>query len=65
MRPLLAEASPVESLIFELAAALIATCTAPAESVEVEAVPQYSAALEATSSLGQALRKYFAHQLLR
>ena len=56
MRPLLAAAPLVESLVFELAAALVAACAAPAEYIEAEAVPQYSAALEATSSLGQALR---------
>jgi hypothetical protein len=56
-RPLLAAASAVESLVFELAAVLVAACTAPAEYIEAEAVPQYSAALEATSSLGQALRE--------
>jgi hypothetical protein len=42
--------------VFELAAALAAACTAPAEDLKVEAVPQYSAALEAASSVGQALR---------
>ena len=56
MRPLLAAASSVESLVFELAAALVAVCVAPAECIEAEAVPQYSAALEAITSLGQALR---------
>jgi hypothetical protein len=56
MRPLLAAAPLAESLVMELAAALTAACTAPAEELEVEAVPQYSAALEAASSLGQALR---------
>ena len=56
MRPLLAAASTVEPLVFELASALVAVCVAPAEYIEAQAVPQYSAALEATASLGQALR---------
>lgn len=59
MRPLLTESHLVESLVLELAAAVTAACTAPAEDLKVEAVPQYSAALEAASSLGQSLLAHY------
>ena len=62
LRPQLAAAPAAEALVMELAVALAAAVSAPAEedsSGAGQAVPQYSAALEAAASLGQTLRRHY------
>lgn len=71
LRPALSTAPAAQGLVMEVAEALARACSAPPSSERAvgdgdsgagQAVPQYSAAIEAAASLGQALRQHYIGQ---